>query len=371
MPSSFSLLFPRPYLLVANMARKGPVLRYDMASGDFVDSFVVVDRPDPQFGSIDSLPFDVQIGPDGGVYVLVLNPQEVWRYSPAGKFASVFVPNLQNSADNRQAYGMAFGPDKNLYLSTQGGVQGSGSEILRFDGKTGAPLGVSVPAGSGGFQGVASIAFGPDGNLYLAGDEITGILRFNGLTGAFLDVFVATHPYANDISPRGLAFGSDGNLYALAAPAPQPGGAPGYTSPNRILRYNGATGASMGEFVSPGGQLGQPMAIAFGPDGNLYVGTTKPLIRFGPRVIYTGQIVVYDGTTGGFIRALDSLNRAGLAYPISMAFAAIPISIRDIIFLSRIPRWMWPVGLGFIAGVIASRINGRVAPSASPRGGAG
>ena len=127
----------------------------------------------------------------------------------------------------------------------------------------------------------------------------------------------------------------------------------------------------MGEFVSPGGQLGQPMAIAFGPDGNLYVGTTKPLIRFGPRVIYTGQIVVYDGTTGGFIRALDSLNRAGLAYPISMALAAIPISIRDIIFLSRIPRWMWPVGLGFIAGVIASRINDRVAHSASPRGGAG
>ena len=114
MPSSFSLLFPRPYLLVANLARKGPVLRYDPASGDFVDSFVAVDRPDPQFGSKDSSPFDVQIGPDGGVYVLILNPRELWRYSLAGKFASVF-----------------------------------------------------VPAGSGGFQGVASIVFGPDGNLYV------------------------------------------------------------------------------------------------------------------------------------------------------------------------------------------------------------
>src|SRR5260370_42435939 len=103
---------------------------------------------------------------------------------------------------------MAFGPDKNLYLSTQGGVQGSGSEILRFDGKTGAPLGVFVPAGSGGFQGVASIAFGPDGDLYLAGDEITGILRFYGLTGAFLDVFVASPPYAHAIRPRGRAFRS-------------------------------------------------------------------------------------------------------------------------------------------------------------------
>ena len=89
MPSSFSLFFPRPYLLVANLAQKGPVLRYDLGSGDFVDSFIVVERPDPQFGSIYSLPYDVQIGPDGGVYVLVLNPREVWRYSPAGKSASI------------------------------------------------------------------------------------------------------------------------------------------------------------------------------------------------------------------------------------------------------------------------------------------
>jgi DNA-binding beta-propeller fold protein YncE len=295
----------------------------------------------------------------------------VWRYSQAaGKFASVVVPNLENSADWRQSFSMAFGPDKNLYVSTCRGVPGS-SEILRFDGKTGAPLGAFVPAGSGGLQGATCIAFGPDGNLYVAGSEIAGILRFNGLTGAFMDAFVAAHPCASDINPRGLAFGSDGNLYALAAPAPQPGGAPGYTEPNRILRYNGATGASMGEFVSPGDQLGRPQAIAFGPDDNLYVGTTKPLIRFGPRFIYGAQILVYDGATGGFIRALDSPNRAGLTYPISMAFATIPISIRDILLLSRIPRWMWPLGLGFIAGVIASRITGRVAPSAPPRGGAG
>ena len=98
MPSSFSLFFPRPYLLVANLAQKGPVLRYELGSGDFVDSFIVVERPDPQFGSIYSLPYDVQIGPDGGVYVLVLNPREVWRYSPAGKFAS---------AQNATTHGLA------------------------------------------------------------------------------------------------------------------------------------------------------------------------------------------------------------------------------------------------------------------------
>jgi DNA-binding beta-propeller fold protein YncE len=260
------------------------------------------------------------------------------------------------AAEPTQAFGMAFGPDKNLYLSTMD-FEGAAA-ILRFDGKTGAPLGVFVASGSGFQRGITCIAFGPDGNLYVAGDQIAGILRFNGLTGAFIDAFVASHPYSNDLTPRGLAFGSNGDLYALAAPATQPGGAPSFTEPNRILRYNGATGASMGEFVSPGDQLGQPSAIAFGPDGNLYVATRKPLIRFGPRII-GAQILVYDGATGGFIRALDSPNRAGLTDPISMAFAVIPISIRDDNLLSRLPRWIWPLGLGFIAGAIASRITGR------------
>src|SRR5260370_39280220 len=98
---------------------------------------------------------------------------------------------------------MAFGPDKNLYLSTQGGVQGSGSEILRFDGKTGAPLGVFVPAGSGGFQGVASIAVGPGGDLYPARDVSNGILRVYVFTTAFMDGVVATHPYTQHHSPAG------------------------------------------------------------------------------------------------------------------------------------------------------------------------
>jgi hypothetical protein len=119
----------------------------------------------------------------------------------------------------------------------------------------------------------------------------------------------------------------------------------------------------MGEFVSPGDGLGVPESIAFGPDGNLYVGTRKPLIRFGPRSIYGAQILVYDGATGGLIRTLDSPNRAGLAgltYPISMAFSAIPLPIPYIPLLSRVPPWLWPLGLGFLAGIIASRIAGLI-----------
>jgi DNA-binding beta-propeller fold protein YncE len=344
------ILVPRQYVLVANWAQKGPVLRYDLVSGDFVDPFIVVERPDPQYGSRISLPLDVQIGPDGWVYLLTGNPREVWRINRAnGTFAAVVVPDLSYATpEPLQAFGMAFGPDNNLYLATMDFY--AAAAILRFDLKTGAPLGVFVEGVSAGFRGDTCIAFGPDGNLYIAGESIDGILRFNGWTGAFLDAFVAFHPFPNNPAPRGLAFGPDGNLYALAAPPTQPGAAPA----NRILRYNGATGAAMGEFVSPGDGLGQPSAIAFGPDGNLYVGTTKPLIRFGPRSIEGAQILVYSGATGDLIRTLDPPNRAALTFPFSITFAAIPISIRDILLLSRLPGWVWPLVIGFIGGVIGS-----------------
>lgn len=359
MASPFALLFPRKYLLVANLARNGPVLRYDIGSGQFVDAFISEGRPDVQFGDIELLPFDVQKSSDGWIFALTLNPREVWRYSQSdGGFAGLVVPNLEKKNDYRQAFCIAFGPDSNLYLSTYSGVFGAGSEVLRFDSKTGASLGMFVPTKSGGLQGATCMTFGPDGNLYVAGDENAAILRFNGFTGAFMDAFVPAHPYADSVTPRGLAFGPDGHLYALAGPPRQAGAAPSYVEPDRILRYDGATGALMGEFVSPGPELGTATAIVFGPDGNLYVGTTKQLVQqTGPVYSHTGRILVYNGTTGAFIRALDPLDRAKLSYPISMTFATIPISIRDIIFMSRIPRWLWAFGIGIIIGAIASRLS--------------
>src|SRR4249920_2417430 len=105
MASPFALLFPRKYLLVANLARNGPVLRYDIGSGQFVDAFISEGRPDLQFGDIELLPFDVQKSPDGWIHALTLNPREVWRYSQSnGGFAGLVVPNLEKKDDYRQAF---------------------------------------------------------------------------------------------------------------------------------------------------------------------------------------------------------------------------------------------------------------------------
>ena len=66
-----------------------------------------------------------------------------------------------------------------------------------------------VYAGNGGLGGAFGLTFGPDGNLYVTAQFFTavpGVLRYNGTTGAFMDVFVAGQFNVP-------AFGPDGHLY--------------------------------------------------------------------------------------------------------------------------------------------------------------
>src|SRR5262249_32525310 len=56
--------------------------------------------------------------------------------------------------------------------------------------------------------------FGPGGNLYVARDGTGQVLRHNGTTGAFIDVFAATGTIGTDAVPYSMKFGTDGYLYA-------------------------------------------------------------------------------------------------------------------------------------------------------------
>jgi sugar lactone lactonase YvrE len=111
--------------------------------------------------------------------------------------------------------------------------------VLRFNGATGAFIDVFIPAESKVYGG---IAFGPDGNLYVSRPSTHRVLRFNGTTGAFMDVFVsnATSPLAG---PAGLIFGANGSLYVCTSD----GGA--------VLRYNSATGAYLQALTPPKASL--------------------------------------------------------------------------------------------------------------------
>lgn len=69
---------------------------------------------------------------------------------------------------------------------------------------------------------------------------------------------------------RGLNFGADGTLWAVAS---------GTTGPDKLFHYNGTTGALIAsfDFITPSitGTVGDVEAydLAFGPDGNLYITT--------------------------------------------------------------------------------------------------
>ena len=78
-------------------------------------------------------------------------------------------------------------------------------------------------------------------------------------------------------------------------------------SANSVMRFDGQTGAFLGNFVAPGsGGLGDPQGIAFGPDGNLYVASNS-----------SNNILRYDGQTGAFI---DVFVTPGMAWPAEINF---------------------------------------------------
>jgi glucose/arabinose dehydrogenase len=144
------------------------------------------------------------------------------------------------------------GPDDNLYVSCsfiQDHIPGSG--VLRFHGTTGAFIDTFVPSGSGHLGTPTAIVFGPDGNLYVASDRTHSVLRYNGTTGAFMDTLVL--PGSGGLNfPVDLAFGPDGNLYVSSF----------FT--DSVPRYSGTTGAFIDTFVPPAsGGLDGPAGLIF------------------------------------------------------------------------------------------------------------
>ncbi|MEM7473566.1 MAG: DUF4347 domain-containing protein [Planctomycetota bacterium] len=234
------------------------VLRFAPTTGDFAQQFAVGDGLSGHSA--------MRIGPDGLLYVGG-GSDNVLRYNPhTGAFVDVFVPAGSGGLDLVE--GMAFGPDGNLYVTSR-----LTNQVLKYDGTTGASLGVFVS----GLNGVHGIQFGPDGNLYVANRDDHTIERYDGQTGAFLNDFVTTN--SGGLSgPVDLVF-HQGSLFVTS----------NYN--DRVLQYDGTTGNFIGTFVSTrSGGMDGPIGLTFGPDGHLYVGS------------YSGDNVLrFDGTTGAFL----------------------------------------------------------------------
>ena len=343
---------PRRLCLLVTDYYHQSILRFDAGIGTFIDEFV------PPKAEL-SLPQGIAVGPQGDIYAsstfLLGSPPPpkiagVLRFRGTnGFFVGVVAPHTSPHAVNN-LYGpsdLRFGPDGNLYVGTSWGFFfGPGVPevfpILRYNGATGAFIDIFVPAGSGGLGMPNHFVFGPDGNLYVCnwaedfhagplGGEYTiiehgGVLRFNGATGAFIDAFI---PAENEVY-SGIAFGPDGNLYVSSS------------SSNRILRFNGTTGAFMDVFASKAtSPLDSPEGLVFGANGCLYVCS------------YHGGVVLrYNSATGAYLHAITPPKASLPRYLRYLALVEMDFRWPYFAEWQFVPRYLWVIAIGVILGAL-------------------
>src|ERR1051326_7378480 len=144
----------------------------------------------------------------------------------------------------RRPWGLAFGPDGALWVANE---QGSPA-IVRVSGPFSATPGVvETIVDDGAFY---DLAFGPDGNLYAAGAG--PVRRYDVVTHQLIDEF--THGYAL-AQTRGIALGPDRNVYVSTSDNSGASGA--------VLRFDGRSGAFIDVFVPT--VAGGPRGLAFAP----------------------------------------------------------------------------------------------------------
>jgi hypothetical protein len=212
------------------------------------------------------------------------------------------------------------------------------NQVLQYNGTTGAYLGVFVAAGSGGISGPYGMTFGPDGNLYVSGRNSNNVVRYNGTTGALIGTFVAAGSGGLNL-PEGITFDPSGAYLYVASS----GGA------NEVLKYNAKTGAYVGLATSVA--VTRPTDVKFGADGLLYVldaGTgSNRILRFTESGAYVDDYVpagsggmsggqfmtfgpngdLYVGTTGNSqILQFGTENEALFTVLLSTAFA-MPVTV--------------------------------------------
>ncbi len=231
--------------------------------------------------------YDVTFGPDRQLYAASFGNDRIVRIDVDAGTASVFVATGSGGLDGPA--GLAFGPNGNLFVASQ-----LNHKVVEYDGATGAVVGDFVIAGSGGLTGPFALTFSPTGRLLVSGTDNT-VREYSGLNGAFLRVLV-TAGSGGLSSPRSMTF-APGNRLLVSS-----------FNTSSVLEYHGSTGAFVRVFndaLPPTGAWG----VRIGTNGNVFVVRNTGAIR----------VLEYDVISGVYIRSFIR-GESALISPTGIAF---------------------------------------------------
>jgi sugar lactone lactonase YvrE len=253
-----AIVAPNGDLLVDD-GEQNAVARFDGRTGASLGNFLPAGNGGLFF------PTGMAFSPDHQYFFIASDfNNEIIRFVYDGAVGTQPTTFIASSALGSPA-GLIFGPDGNIYVSSL-----DNSSVVRYDGTTGAPLpapgqsgATFVPSGSGGIFRCGGLAFGPDGNLYVTSQLTNQIMRYDGTTG---------DPLPADGQTGAVFIDSDANMHDPAGMIFGPGSDPTSRdifiisiNSNNVLRYDGQTGEFKGEYIPAGsGGLSAPRDIVFG-----------------------------------------------------------------------------------------------------------
>ena len=179
----------------------------------------------------------------------------ILRYDGRGNFIDAFTPG---------GCCMTFGPGEHLYVTRQ-------RRVDQFNGVTGAFMGIFVPPDPNPAIIAFIPVFGPDGLLYVSYRGAAISIRRYDASGNVDTGFLVDGAAQGMSNGQFFAIGPDGNVYFSSQ------------GTDEVLRFSGRDGAFIDRFVEAGeGGLVGPSGLTFAPDGILYVGSppTDRVLRF-------------------------------------------------------------------------------------------
>jgi streptogramin lyase len=223
------------YLLLVSSRNSNSVPMFDGETGEELGIFVSTGS-----GGLQTTQ-EVQIGPDGNLYVTGLRNNAILRFDiETGEFLGNFTSGYSLSEPTK----FVFGSDNLIYVSQWAGDQ----SVVRFDANTGEFIDQFTPK----LGKPCGIAF-KDGDVYISDFERRNVVRYDSL-GEFKETYISPSD-GNLRGPVNVFF--RGKLFFVAD-----------WSTGSVKQYNSETGEYISDVITG---MANVEGFAIGPDNRLYM----------------------------------------------------------------------------------------------------